>query len=124
MAKNDPTGFPGSADQAGRRRGGGSSTRQRLLVVLKTRHQYLPTVADAIATVGQRLRNRVSNDRVEYAVLVDDRTGAQLGGERGVVRGNVEEVVLEPLLVKREQGRRYVCVHTHPHSMPVSLFDA
>jgi hypothetical protein len=40
------------------------------------------------------------------------------------VRGNVEEVVLEPLLVKREQGRRYVCVHTHPHSMPISLFDA
>ncbi len=89
--------------------------------LLVEHHGLNAQAAAALILWGERLRARTERHGVEFAVSFDADSGARL---RGVLRGDVRGVEVEPHLRAMRPGRRYVVLHTHPTSSSFSDADA
>ena len=101
--------------------GSGSPQDRSLEVLLLLRsHGLRPRAAQTVARLGEALRQRTEQTGLEYAALVDDGTGEQVGD---VLVGETSHVNLRPHLAALQPGRRYAHVHTHPLSSAFSGHD-
>ena len=101
--------------------GSGSPQDRSLEVLLLLRsHGLRLRAAQMVARLGEALRQRTEQTGLEYAALVDDGTGEQVGE---VLEGETSHVNLRPHLTALQPGRRYAHVHTHPGSTTFSADD-
>jgi Cu/Zn superoxide dismutase len=102
---------------AGRNR---AQDRSLEALLLLRRHGRRLRTAQTVARLGEALRERTEQTGLEYAALVDDGTGEQVGE---VLVGETSHVNLRPHLAALQPGRRYGHVHTHPGSTTFSDLD-
>jgi hypothetical protein len=96
------------------------SGRRRTLEAF-SRHDIAGPVATATYAIGVAMREESRQDGLERAMFVDAETGALIREEPVV--GASDDVSLEPLQRRYQPERRYIGVHTHPHSQPLSRQD-
>jgi hypothetical protein len=90
------------------------------VALLLRSHGLRARTAQTLAQLGAVLREQTAQTGRDYAALVDDATGAQVGA---ILGGDAVQVNLRPHLELLEPGRRYAHLHTHPLSSSFSDFD-
>jgi hypothetical protein len=116
-------GGSGQGDGGGTRRGNGlvEDSGPDAIVAMLQRHDLSLQTAQAVLTLGERLRAGTLRAGVEFGAMVDAATGAPVGH---ILRGEVHTVDPHLHFLDMEPGREYVHLHTHPNSTPISDADA
>ncbi len=117
------SGQAGSAGAGGRPIAGASGElpdRSPAVTALLKSHRVGTQAARSTARVGEGLRQRMGETDIEFAALIDDITGYQVGG---ILSGTVDRLNLLPHLDALRPGGHYVHVHTHPASSSLSDYD-
>jgi uncharacterized protein with PIN domain len=101
-------------------RSGEPADRSSAVVALLMSHGVSSRAARNTARIGEALRQRMAETRIEFAVLIDDASGDQVGE---TLSGIVDQVDLHSHMDAMQPGRRYLHVHTHPASSSFSDDD-
>lgn len=98
----------------------GGSRKESAYVRLAQEHGISQDAAESIERIGADLRQRTLDRGIEFAAMVDVRTGETLGR---ILDGEKSSVVLKEHIDQMDPNKNYVQIHTHPRSSSFSDMD-